>query len=208
MVFKVIKSIITTKKNHINWAGCRFIITFPRQTSFGSKQIVNSWLNLFNMKAIFLAVFLIYVFHNGITQSMVIHLTHFDGCFVLFNQSEIITINILFLSTQRKKSVAEDRMDAFIKATTVCQKDTGASADDLKDLMNRELPSTKEGKCLRKCVMEKMDMVSIWICDSILNSEPLHSSYCFFWQFYVIENYLKILLLFKSQIRFRSKMAN
>lgn len=50
-------------------------------------------------------------------------------------------------------------MDVYIKAATVCQKDTGASADDMKELMGREVPTTREGKCFRKCIMEKMDLV-------------------------------------------------
>lgn len=55
----------------------------------------------------------------------------------------------------------EEKHDFLMKMSTECRKESGAGEGDIKEMIDRELPTTKEGKCLRSCVMKKLDIV--WI---------------------------------------------
>lgn len=41
-----------------------------------------------------------------------------------------------------------------------CQKSTGANESDMEELLSRDYPSTKPGKCMRYCIMEHLKVVS------------------------------------------------
>ena len=60
---------------------------------------------------------------------------------------------------------ADERAAMEKQLVTDCKGKEGASDDDEKLLFERELPSTKEGKCLHACIMEAIGLVS---CDSAL----------------------------------------
>lgn len=48
----------------------------------------------------------------------------------------------------------------LVKFLTECAKTEGASADDVNTVRNRQLPTTRGGKCLHACVGETVGLVS------------------------------------------------
>lgn len=64
-------------------------------------------------------------------------------------------IHYLFVN----QAMTDEQKEHIISTATTCQKDTGASDIDLEELMTRAPPSTKTGKCMRKCIMEKFKLV-------------------------------------------------
>lgn len=42
----------------------------------------------------------------------------------------------------------------------ICQKDTNASDQDVKQMLDRVAPTTKVANCLNACLMKKLEMVS------------------------------------------------
>lgn len=50
--------------------------------------------------------------------------------------------------------------DKFMNDVYACKNETGATDMDMEDLYNRNLPTTKQAKCLNACVFKKLDLVS------------------------------------------------
>lgn len=53
-----------------------------------------------------------------------------------------------------------DKKELLLTATMACKREAGASSSDLRELMSRVLPTTHEGKCMRKCFLTKFGVVS------------------------------------------------
>ncbi|KAI7815521.1 odorant binding protein [Rhyzopertha dominica] len=49
-------------------------------------------------------------------------------------------------------------MEKVVSVAEECQKETGASQDDMKELLEKKPPSTHEGKCVVSCVGKKLGM--------------------------------------------------
>lgn len=56
-------------------------------------------------------------------------------------------------------SISQEMKEKFLVIAQECQGKTGASAEDLANLMQHNPTGTKEGKCLLSCIMEKVDTI-------------------------------------------------
>lgn len=86
---------------------------------------------------------IILVFGEMVTKSLDSIIKKFSNFYSNFNQAGM-----------------DEKREMIIKSATECMKTTGASDNDLEEMMKRELPSTKPGKCMRKCLLEKFNIVS------------------------------------------------
>lgn len=55
--------------------------------------------------------------------------------------------------------MTDELKESIITTATTCQQEAGASDSDLEELMKRSPATTKTGKCMRKCIMDKFNMV-------------------------------------------------
>lgn len=55
----------------------------------------------------------------------------------------------------------EEKKENILNTAIACQKEAGAAQSDLQELMSQELPSTKPGKCMRRCIFEKLELVCL-----------------------------------------------
>lgn len=55
--------------------------------------------------------------------------------------------------------MTDEQKELIATTASACQKDAGATDVDLEEMIKRVAPTTKSGKCMRKCVMEKFNLV-------------------------------------------------
>lgn len=72
------------------------------------------------------------------------------------------TLGALFIAATviasvQSAAISQEMKDKFLAVAQECQGKTGASAEDLANLIKHKPTGTKEGKCLLSCIMEKVD---------------------------------------------------
>lgn len=65
-----------------------------------------------------------------------------------------------------QETTLEAKKESLVNTAIQCKQDENASDADVQELMGQELPSTKPGKCMRKCILEKLDLVP-FDCSSV-----------------------------------------
>ena len=53
----------------------------------------------------------------------------------------------------------QEKKENVVNIAIECQKEAGAAESDIQELMAQDLPSTKPGKCMRRCIFQKLDLV-------------------------------------------------
>lgn len=70
--------------------------------------------------------------------------------------SAIIVLTCI-VALVRSAAISQEMKDKFMALAKDCQGKTGASAEDLANLIKHNPAGTKEGKCLLSCIMTAVD---------------------------------------------------
>lgn len=76
---------------------------------------------------------------------------------------------MVFSSMEQAALTPEERREFEHKILEACKESTdGATDDDVKALLDHEVPTTQSGKCLASCAQEKIGIVCVtfelWKC--------------------------------------------
>nr|AAC46475.1 PBPRP-2 [Drosophila melanogaster] len=77
----------------------------------------------------------------------------------LVHLTVLLLVGILCLGATSAKPHEEINRDHLLELANECKAETGATDEDVEQLMSHDLPERHEAKCLRACVMKKLQIM-------------------------------------------------
>ncbi|XP_039497444.1 general odorant-binding protein 19d [Drosophila santomea] len=73
--------------------------------------------------------------------------------------SVLLVVGLLCLGATTAKPHEEINRDHAVELAKECKAETGATDEDVEQMMSHEMPERQEAKCLRACVMKKLQIM-------------------------------------------------
>nr|AWC08459.1 odorant-binding protein 48 [Bradysia odoriphaga] len=70
-----------------------------------------------------------------------------------------LTIVLLFAVVSNVQSDMSEEMEKLVADINICKNETGATDADIEELHNRNIPTTKVGKCFNKCIFNRIEIL-------------------------------------------------